>query len=99
MIKEVISHPWALWTIIAVVSAIIEIVVPSFSFIFAAVAGLFTALVAVYAGWPAQIATFIVVLFLSLLFLRPRFVEKLHTGKKIISRADALLNEEGVEWS
>jgi membrane protein implicated in regulation of membrane protease activity len=96
MINEVISHPWALWAIVAVISAIIEIVVPSFSFIFAAVAGLVTALAANYTGWPVQIATFIGVLFLSVLFLRPKFMEKFHSGKKIISRADALLNKEGL---
>jgi membrane protein implicated in regulation of membrane protease activity len=96
MIREITSYPWALWTILAIAFALIEVLVPSFSFIFVAVAGLATAFVAPHAGWPVQVASFLAVTLVCLLFIRPAFVEKFHSDKKIISRADALLNIEGV---
>jgi membrane protein implicated in regulation of membrane protease activity len=94
--NEITAHPWAPWVIASIVSAIIEVTVPSFSFIFIALGAALAALTALRTGWPAQVATFVTASAVSVLFVRPRLVEKLHSGKKIVSRTDALLGQEGI---
>jgi membrane protein implicated in regulation of membrane protease activity len=96
MTKELISHPWLFWTLIAVISAIIEVMAPSFSFIFIAFAGIIAAITALFTSWIIQVLAFALSLALSLLFLRPKFVERFHTTKKIFSRTGSLVGEDGI---
>ena len=93
--NEAISHPWALWIIATLVFGILEILLPSFYFIFASIASLVTALIALQFNWAAQMGGFSLTLLLSIALIRPRFVKKLHTSKDIPSRAGILVGKTG----
>jgi membrane protein implicated in regulation of membrane protease activity len=96
-IAELGSHPWIVWILIALASAMIEIATPSFGFIFASLAGVVAALASTWVGVPAQIAVFAVVLVASLVVLRPRLIEKFHVhdNKMPSSRSQALVGKAG----
>lgn len=91
----VFSHPIYFWLALAMVAAILEMVVPWFGFILASGAAVIAALSAEWFATEIQIATFAVVLLVSLLFLRPFLLKRRHSGHKIHSRADALKGLSG----
>lgn len=96
MTPQLVSHPWLFWTLLAVVAAIIEVAIPSFSFIFIAFAGVIAGVTSLFASGLFQALAFVISLSLSLIFLRPRFVEKWHSAKKLFSRTGSLVGEEGI---
>ena len=96
MIPELINHPWLFWSLLAVVAAILEVAIPSFSFIFIAFASVVAGATSFFASGLFQALAFVIALTLSLIFLRPRFVEKWHSTKKLFSRTGSLVGEEGV---
>jgi membrane protein implicated in regulation of membrane protease activity len=84
-----------LWIGLAIVAAIVEMVLPSFGFIF--VTG--GALVAALLAWTGlnlvvQVSAFAVVLVLSLMLIRPRLVSRLGS-KGVPSRTEALIGKRG----
>lgn len=87
------AHPWAFWVGGGVILAILEMAVPSFTFIFGAVAALPTALIALRFGIAAQLCAFSGFLVLLLLLVRPRLLSKVHNSAKIPSRSGALIGK------
>lgn len=84
------------WAAFAIVAAIIEVLVPHFGIVFAAMGAVAAALVAVFgAGFPIQLIVFVVVTGVSVALLRERFVKSM-AGRKMPSRAEAHTGREGV---
>jgi len=84
------------WLAVAVVSAIVEVSVPHFGFIFVALAGVVSAVAsAIGIGLAAQVIIFAATLAASLLLLRPRVIARLH-GHGVPSRTDPLIGREGI---
>lgn len=84
------------WAAFAILAAVIEILVPHFGIIFAAMGAVAAAIAAVFGvGLPFQIALFLVTTGVSVALLRQRFVSGLGKGK-MLSRSEALINHEGV---
>jgi membrane protein implicated in regulation of membrane protease activity len=84
------------WLAVAFVSAIVEVSIPHFGFAFVS-AGAVAAAAAAYLGFgiAAQIATFVVVMVVSLVGLRSRLVGVLG-GRGVPSRTDPLIGRQGV---
>jgi membrane protein implicated in regulation of membrane protease activity len=91
--NELTTYPWAFWITFAIASAILEMTVGTFSFVFVCVAALITALVASRFDWMIQLGAFSVSLLVSLGLVRPLFLAKIHTGAKIPSRVEILLGK------
>ena len=92
---EIINHPCAFWCLIAVIAGICEMSLPYFAFSFASVSAGVTALLALGVSWPIQIASFSVVMILSLVFVRPWLLRKLHGPHQMPSRSQALVGLQG----
>lgn len=89
------DSPVFVWVVVAVVSAIIEISIPHFGVIFGSLGAVSAALVAGLGfGLPLQLTTFVVVLGVSLVVLRPRLMGKASPG--VPSRIEAIIGREGV---
>ena len=95
LVEDAFTHSWALWVMLGIASAVIEVLIPSFTFIFVSFAALVTALASLGCGWGMQIGVFGLVLLLSVLLLRPKCLERFQRQKKIPSRAQALLGRNG----
>ena len=85
-----------IWIGVAIVAAIVEIVVPSFGFIFVSAGALAAAIVAWTLGvTPAiQVVVFAAVVIGSLLLIRPRLVGRLG-ARGVPSRTEAMLGRRG----
>jgi membrane protein implicated in regulation of membrane protease activity len=89
------DSPVLAWVVVAVASALIEVSIPHFGVIFASLGAVAAALVAgLGLGLPFQLVTFVVVLGLSLVVLRPRLMGKVSPG--VPSRTDTLIDHEGI---
>jgi membrane protein implicated in regulation of membrane protease activity len=84
------------WLAIAFVAAILEVSIPHFGSAFVS-AGAIAAAAAAYLGFsiPLQIATFVVVLMVSLVALRSTLVGRL-AGQGVPSRTDTLIGRHGI---
>jgi membrane protein implicated in regulation of membrane protease activity len=84
------------WLAIAFVAAILEVSIPHFGSAFVS-AGAIAAAAAAYLGFgiPLQIATFVVVLMVSLVALRSTLVGRL-AGQGVPSRTDTLIGRAGI---
>jgi membrane protein implicated in regulation of membrane protease activity len=82
---------------LGVVAAVVEVLVPHFGVIFVSVASLGGALLA-FLGFDVtlQLIAFLVVLGLSLAFLRPRFLSRLGSAPGIPGRTEALVGRSGL---
>src|SRR5690348_10616334 len=88
---ELFSHIWACWVLFAIICAILEVTVPSFTFSFASVAALAAAVISLKFGWIYQAIGFAGFLVLSIAALRPRLRKMLLQRKHHMpSRAEAL---------
>ena len=81
--------------VIALVSAILEVTVPNFTFAFLSIAALVAMAVAFCAGLTLQVLAFASALFLALIFIRPRLLARLQKDHKMVSRSQALVGSEG----
>ena len=91
-----IDTPTLAWALLAIVSAVVEIVTPQFGFIFVSAGAAAGALVTVLGGGFAwQIVTFAVVVTASLVLLRPRMVGWLGRAPGVPSRTDTLIGKRG----
>jgi membrane protein implicated in regulation of membrane protease activity len=85
-----------LWLALAIVSAIVEMSVPHFGSVFVSAAALAAAAMAViFTGTPLQIVTFVFVLVVSFVVLRPWLVTRA-SGRGIPSRTQQLVGKDGV---
>ena len=84
------------WAAFAILAAIIELLIPHFGIIFAAMGAVAAAIAAVLGiGLPFEIAVFLVTTGVSLALLRQRFV-KSAADRKMPSRAEAHAGREGI---
>jgi membrane protein implicated in regulation of membrane protease activity len=84
------------WAALAIVSAIVEAMVPHFGIIFVAIGAAVAAVAALLSvGMPVQVVIFIAAAGLSMAILRQRFVKSM-SGHKMPSRAEAHVGREGV---
>ena len=92
----IFDGPAIAWVILAIVAAILEITIPQFGVVFVSLAALAAALAAsVDLHLTAQLAVFVVVLGVSLAFLRPRLMGYL-SAPGVPSRTGALIGYEGI---
>lgn len=90
------ENPWAFWVLVAVGSAIAEVSLPSFTFIFGSLAAIVATAAAVAgASGPVQIMIFAAALVASMWLLRPRFISKVSKAHHLPSRAQALHGAQG----
>jgi membrane protein implicated in regulation of membrane protease activity len=84
------------WLAVAFVAAIIEVSVPHFGFAFVG-AGAIAAAAAAFFGYtvPTQLATFVVVLVVSIAVLRSRLLARL-SGRGVPSRTDTLVGRHAI---
>ena len=88
--------PAIAWVTLAIIAAILEVTIPHFGVVFVSLAALAAALAASFdLHLAAQLAVFVVVLGLSLAFLRPRLMGYL-SAPGVPSRTEALIGHEGV---
>jgi membrane protein implicated in regulation of membrane protease activity len=84
------------WVALAIVAAILEVSIPHFGVVLVGVAAIAAALAAYLGtGFVAQLATFVAVLAVSLLVLRPRLIRRLD-APGVPSRTELLVGREGV---
>jgi membrane protein implicated in regulation of membrane protease activity len=91
-----IDTPAVAWAILAIASALVEILIPHFGVIFVSAAAVAAALVAWIGGGLAwQLLVFAIVLAASLMILRPRMMSKLD-APGVPSRTEALVGKRGL---
>jgi membrane protein implicated in regulation of membrane protease activity len=84
------------WVTLGIVAAIVEVSIPHFGIAFVGVAAIAAAFVAYFDfTLVAQLATFVVVLGVSLVFLRPRLLKRLD-APGVPSRTAALIGRDAV---
>lgn len=87
--------PASAWVIAAIAAFIVELVSPTFGFLFVGVGALVAAaLAALGLSLVFQLACFTVVVLLCLVFLRPHFVKRLG-AQGVPTRTDALMGSTG----
>jgi membrane protein implicated in regulation of membrane protease activity len=87
------------WLAAALISAIIEVSIPHFGFGFVSIGAIAAAGMAFFGvGVAPQIAVFVVVMIVSLGFLRSRLIGRLG-GRGVPSRTDAIIGRHGVVTS
>ena len=83
------------WFALAVVAAIVEVLIPHFGLVFAAIGAVAaSAAAAVGLNIPLQIVIFAVVLTASLVTLRPRLIGS--SARGVPSRTDQLIGKDGI---
>ena len=84
------------WLAIAFVAAVVEVTLPHFGFAFVGAAAIIAAAMAYFgASVPLQLATFVVVLTVSLVALRSRLLAGI-AGRGVPSRTDPLIGRQGL---
>ena len=96
MIEQILSHLTEFWIILGVLLLFIEVVSPLFGFFLAGGAAFLTsASSALGASVEIQLVVFLVGLFLSLTFVRPKILAKLTSAHHIQSRTEGLMGKTG----
>ena len=97
MIEYISQHVWQLWTVIAVICLILELMAGDFFIICFSIGALFAALAAAFGlGVWIQLAAFALFTLVCLFWLRPFAKRYLRKGEdQRVSNADALLGRQG----
>ena len=97
MIEYISQHVWQLWTVIAVICLILELMAGDFFIICFSIGALFTALAAALGlGIWLQLVAFALFTLVCLFWLRPFAKRYLRKGEdQRVSNADALLGRQG----
>ncbi len=97
MIDYVAANLWQLWVLVTVVCLILELTSGDLFILCFSIGALVTAVLSAFGlGFYGQLAVFVVASVLSLLFVRPSLVRRLHGRKKErLSNADALIGRIG----
>ena len=97
MIDYFAANLWQLWVLVTVVSLILELTSGDLFILCFSIGALVTAVLSAFGlGFYGQLAVFVVASVLSLLFVRPSLVRRLHGRKKErLSNADALIGRIG----
>lgn len=95
MIDYIIGNMWQVWTIVAVICLIIELSSGDFYFICFSIGAAVTAIAAACGcSFLWSLGIFALISVLSLFFVRPMLVKKMHT-KPTVSNADAIIGKRG----
>src|SRR5262245_20276058 len=85
------------WLAVAFVAAVIEVSVPHFGSVFVSAAAVAAGAAAFFGfGVPAQFLTFVIVLVVSIVGLRSRFVATYVGGRGVPGRTEALVGRHGI---
>lgn len=95
LMLEMTSHPHLFWIACAAIAGILEVTVPSFTFIFVSMAAACAAVASFVSGWTAQTLIFGGTLIAFAVVLRPIFTSKKAAQAKGHSRVEALLGKMG----
>lgn len=97
MIDYFAANLWQLWVLVTVVCLILELTSGDLFILCFSIGALVTAVLSAFClGFYGQLAVFVVASVLSLLFVRPSLVRRLHGRKKErLSNADALIGRIG----
>lgn len=97
MIDYFAANLWQLWVLVTVVCLILELTSGDLFVLCFSIGALVTAVLSAFGlGFYGQLAVFVVASVLSLLFVRPSLVRRLHGRKKErLSNADALIGRIG----
>lgn len=97
MIDYFAANLWQLWVLVTVVCLILELTSGDLFILCFSIGALVTAVLSAFGlGFYGQLAVFVVASVLSLLFVRPSLVKRLHGRKKErLSNADALIGRIG----
>lgn len=97
MIDYFAANLWQLWVLVTVVCLILELTSGDLFILCFSIGALVTAVLSTFGlGFYGQLAVFVVASVLSLLFVRPSLVKRLHGRKKErLSNADALIGRIG----
>lgn len=97
MIDYFAANLWQLWALVVIICLILEITSGDFFILCFSIGALFSAVVAALGGgFTVQLEIFAVVSVLSLFFVRPRLVKRLHGKRKErVSNADAIIGRVG----
>lgn len=97
MIDYFAANLWQLWVFVTVVCLILELTSGDLFILCFSIGALVTAVLSAFGlGFYGQLAVFVVASVLSLLFVRPSLVKRLHGRKKErLSNADALIGRIG----
>jgi membrane protein implicated in regulation of membrane protease activity len=86
--------PWAMWVLLGLLAAVVEVLSPLFGFIFVSVAVIPPAVLAAsHAPLTWQLAAFAVTLLLLLVFVRPRIIARVAHSPGLPSSQQALLGQ------
>jgi len=95
LIDSVSPHPFLFWIACMCVAGILEVSLPSFTFIFVSIASLGAALVSLRWGWIVQTGAFTGVLALSVGIVRPFLLSHKKSLPVLHSRVNALMGKVG----
>lgn len=97
MIDYFAANLWQLWVLVTVVCLILELTSGDLFILCFSIGALVTAVLSAFGlGFYGQLAVFVVASVLSLLFVRPSLVKRLHGRKQErLSNADALIGRIG----
>lgn len=96
MLDYISSNLWQLWTVIAVVCLIMELVSGGFFIICFSVGAVAAAVTTIIGGLGWQVLAFVVFSALSIFLVRPFALKYLHDDKPIpVSNADAIIGRVG----
>lgn len=97
MIDYFAANLWQLWVLVTVVCLILELTSGDLFILCFSIGALVTSVLSAFGlGFYGQLAVFVVASVLSLLFVRPSLVKRLHGRKKErLSNADALIGRIG----
>ena len=96
---SLVSYPFSFWLALTLIFAILEVTLPSFSFVFLSGAAVLTAFVAVKFNWTVQLIFFGAAAVLMISVLRPyltRHLPKTSGNHVMPSRAQSLVGSAGV---
>jgi membrane protein implicated in regulation of membrane protease activity len=88
-------HSLLFWIACFSIAGILEVSIPSFTFIFVSLAALVAGLISLRWGWPVQVGTFGTVLLVSASTLRPFLLSHKRRTLGVHSRVDVLLGKVG----
>jgi membrane protein implicated in regulation of membrane protease activity len=94
-LQDLVLYPWAVWLMLALIAAILEVALPYFTFSFVSFAALVSMLVAFRGGFVAQCISFALALVVALFFIRPRLLARLHKSNDMPSRSQVLVGALG----
>lgn len=97
MIDYFAANLWQLWALVVIICLILEITSGDFFILCFSIGALLSAVIAALGGgFTVQLEIFAVVSVLSLFFVRPRLVKRLHGKRKErVSNADAIIGRVG----